>query len=345
MISSGSSLAEIAKKFHVTIKVIERISKKIGLLNQLKINSKKCKSALLIENGKRNRIDVMKNIDILYGNKIKSIIDSGGILNTLKTQIKLPVKQLNYYLDYKGWNIIRKENSKKYIGNIARENGKKAAITLSGVPLTPLTPKIINRFCELKSKLLYKQKVYDALKKEFGLWGRKTKQLCEKYGYPLDNPQTGKLNPMFGKSPGKNAGIGVKCWVLINGNRFFCRSSLELKVMCYLNDKKTGFQISRHRVPYIDERGLDKTYCPDIVIDNTIYEIKPYNMLQIKSNIVKSNALKEYCHKFGLTYGGYITETRIYLSKYNFSYFKELICQDLLIIDNINLNKLNRNII
>lgn len=352
LIHDGYGDTFIRSELQIGRKPIHRIAKDYGVLKELKYNNQFYKTNKYREISNYKRLIYYKNLDLLYGKSVDIIVKNGGILNDIiKIMVGVPHKKILGFLEYKNVNEIRKQNSKEYVSNIARINGRKSALTLSNKELKPITPEIVKRFTILKDILKYKQKVYDALKEEFGFGEKKCHQLCKRYGYPLDNPQTGELNPMYGKSPGKNAGIGVKCWLLHGGIKYFCRSSLELKVMCYFIDKKIPFQISKHRIPYIDDGGNKRTYCPDVVItDNDkmvphLYEIKPHMMTFIRNNVIKSNAAKEYCKKFGMEYGWFITEKRLDLAKYNLQYIMDMIDDKIVNIDDKNLEKLKRNII
>jgi len=344
-IHDGLSETEIFQ-LKIGRKPIRRIANEFNLVDKLKYNNIKYKSNQLSEYALAKRNIKLIELDKIYGMLVLESINNGGILQDVKNIMKnISHKQVLYFLKYKNLDIQRKENSKNYINIQSKINGRKAIPITRGVELKPITSKIIKRFEELKHKLKYKQQVYNTLKNEFGFGSVKCKQLCEKYGYPKNNPQTGRLNPMYGKSPGKNAGIGVKCWILNDGIKYFCRSSLELRIMCHLIFNNITFQISKHRIKYKDDMGIGRTYCPDIVIGNSIYEIKPYNMLPIRLNVLKSEALKEYCSRFNLKYGGYLTENDIDISKYDINFISTLINSGKIIIDNKNLEKLKRNII
>lgn len=258
-----------------------------------------------------------------------------------KHSMRLGYKRVCDYLKSIDLFEVCVNNGKIKRAKLAKINGKKSAAALAGIELKPITPEIISRFQSLKKSGMYKRQVYQKLKDEFGYGSRKIKQLCEKFGYPENNPQTGKLNPMYGKSPSTAAGVGVKCWINIQGKRIFCRSSLELKIYCYLNDNNIKFNIAKHRVRY-RYRNKDFTYLPDIVIDNTVYEIKPSKLITIPLNVEKYNALKKYCLNFNLKCG-IITELTYDLEKYDTrEYIDSLIKSDTLTIDAKNLEKLTK---
>lgn len=138
---------------------------------------------------------------------------------------------------------------------------------------------------------------------------------------------------------------------MADGVKYFCRSSLELQVLCYFIEHGYKFQISKHRIPYVNDEGICRTYCPDIVINDIdsglpiIYEIKPHAMILLRKNQVKNNAAREYCKRFGLVWGNFITERSFDLTKYDSSYIMNLIGNKSIIIDEKNIEKLKRNII
>lgn len=342
LVLSGKGEVEIQNILLVGRKPIHRICKRENLYDQLKTNNRRYKSFISIERAKNTRNDVLIELDKKYGEKIEKWICDGWFFKDIKKEMKVSDKRVVLYLKHKGLNDKRKENSKKRIGELARKNGKMSAISLKGKEIKPITQKIIDRFFQLKKDLLYKKRVYDQMKLEFGLGSKKIRQLCDKFGYPKDNPQTGKLNPMYGKSPGYKSGIGVKCWIVMAGYHIFCRSSLELKVYFYLMDNNIPFTQSKHRIKYMDG-NRERTYNPDIVIEDVIYEIKPESMTKVKINEVKHLSAKIYCKENKLKYGGFITENTFDIKKYGeMDYINEKISLGNIIIDEKNFSKFRK---
>lgn len=109
-------------------------------------------------------------------------------------------------------------------------------------------------------------------------------------------------NPMFGISPSYKAGIGCKGWVYIDDKKVFFRSTLELLVFYYLYLNNIQFRLSKHRIPYI-LKSKKRTYNPDIVINNTVYQIKPENLLNSQQNLCKFKQAKLYFKKMQLQFG------------------------------------------
>lgn len=343
-IIQGVGSQQLTSDYQLSYSKIYKLAKKLNILDDLKKNNKLNKKQREFHRVQIEHNCINNQIDKLWGNTIIQLIQTDKYTtNDLKNKIGRPIKQIIRYLKYKDLYDICIRNGKDKIGSLAKVNGRCSIIKLKGVEFKPITEEIANRFCELKRILIYKQKVYDAITQEFEFGDKKIKQLCEKYGYPQNNPQTGILNPMYGKSPSKNSGIGVKCHIHANGVVYFCRSTLELKIFLYLIENNIKFHISKHRVKY-KINGVDKTYCPDIVIDDyDICEIKPTRLISLKINIAKFAALKKYCVDFNLKCK-YLTECDFDLSKYNIQIIDEMINKNIIIIDVKNLEKLKRNI-
>ncbi len=147
---------------------------------------------------------------------------------------------------------------------------------------------------------------------------------------------------MFGKSPGKNAGIGSKGWILVDGKLIFFRSSLEFKIYSYLNQKNIKFVLSSHRISYLDSIGTKRTYCPDYVVEDTICEIKPESLLKNKLIQIKILALAKYCKENHLKYE-LVTENTFPLPKFTSQDIDEMIFKGKLkMLDKKNYEKLLR---
>lgn len=105
----------------------------------------------------------------------------------------------------------------------------------------------------------------------------------EKYG------RIGKLNPMFGRPPSKNSGIGYSGWY----KGTFFRSKLELSFLLMNDDRDIISAESFFSIPYHDENGVQRTYRPDFIVDKKyVVEIKPYSML--KRHTLKESVAIEY---------------------------------------------------
>ena len=120
------------------------------------------------------------------------------------------------------------------------------------------------------------------------------------------------------------SGRGINGYLNYYDNKIYFRSSLEMLVYIYLCENNVRFELSKHRIEY--DNG-NKTYNPDIVIDNTIIEIKPKFLLNCKTVVDKLEALKNYCNIFNLKFK-IITEDSYEIWKYFNKDFIELLIKE-----------------
>lgn len=280
-----------------------------------------------------------------YGDAFEKCIESGYSIGDLKVEFPTASHRLLWYcIGYSNLTDLVKHNNKAKRQKTARFNGKKSAITLKGIPLKPVSDEIIEWYKNCVDSGMYKMEVMNLLKQKFGYGRKKYGQLVELYGSPKKNPQSGKLNPMYGKSPGNNAGNGIKAWVVYGGNKLFCRSLLELRIFLFLIDNNIKFEISKHRIKY-KNNNTEYTYCPDItfVDTNVIAEVKPDKLVNTELNTIKFNAARNYCNKYGLGFD-IITENTYDISKFDLSYINTYISKGIVIIDDVEYERLKQNL-
>ena len=133
------------------------------------------------------------------------------------------------------------------------------------------------------------------------------KMLCGVECQKHDN--TGVYNSMYGVAPSPSSGIGASGRLVYEGHMLHFRSSLELRVFLTLIKSKVVFSLSRHRVKYTDPLGSSRTYNPDIVVGDCVYEIKPKKLTNTQLNQAKMKALEAYCSKFNLKCAFWTEET------------------------------------
>lgn len=339
LINNNKSATEIVNSFDkkYSYKNIMKFSNEINMKNKLSGNNKAYKSFMLKKYSLYNRIKRLKNIEKMHGNKINKMVKSGKILEDIMNETKLTPIPLVNYLKYAGLNDIRIINSKKVIANNARMHGKNNK--MKGVEIKPLSDDVIKYFNKLKDDGVYRRSLYKKIKKKYGYGFKKYIQLCEKYGFPNKKSNFGKNNPMYGKSPSLLSGIGISGAILNDKNKYYFRSSLELKVFLYLIDNNIKFKISKHRIHYTDIYGHNRTYNPDIIIGNTLYEIKPQKMIKLKAVEIKKNAAVEYCNRFSLKYE-FITENTFDLKYITFDKINKMIRMGVI---KLNKNKIKNN--
>jgi hypothetical protein len=298
------------------------------------------KKPLLAAYHYKNRLNNLTDIKNNHGSQIEKMISDGYTIGQLVTSTGCPKKTLTYYLESEGLLSKCRSNWKAKQIELARSNGKQSSKTLKGVQLKPITDDVKHWFQAQLIAGKFKWQIRKELQTKFDYGEKKYYQLCKEFGMPSSQPNTGEHNPMFGKSPSKSSGIGVNGWVFVNGNKFFFRSSLELKVFLYLESVGITFMPAMHRVNY-EHSGIKKTYLPDIVIGNTIYEIKPSALVNDELVVLKFNALKKYCSEFNLSCD-FITESTYPMTKLTQHNIDGLIKKNILVIDQKNYNKLMR---
>jgi len=250
---------------------------------------------------KRNEID-LKNLN-LYSGIVIEIIKNGGVLKDLINEISIPIKQINRLVANLGLTDKRMQNSLILHRERAIKNWKEYGSKQKGVELKPITEMHRNDYIKMKNSGKCIADIKKFFKKKYDFRHKKVYQLITLFGKPERADQSGKNNPMYGRSPSCKAGIGISGSIVTNGEKIIFRSSLELRVFVWLIRNNIYFKLSKHRIKYIDENEIHRTYNPDIVIDKKIYEIKPKKLINLKRNQLKFQALKNYCKKFNLSWG------------------------------------------
>jgi hypothetical protein len=211
---------------------------------------------------------------------------SFGKLNTIVIQLELKSKLLE---NYKEQNLIN-----------CKINSKKACDKLRGTTIIryEITQEMIDYYTLLKNCELYEGESRMYFHKKFKTSGPHTwNKLIELCGQIKKHPKEflkGHLNLMFGKSPTNNAGKGISGHAIIFNEKLFFRSLMELKIYLYFELNNIIFTQSKHRIKY-EYKNKTNTYCPDIVINDVIYEIKPEGLQNLEINQIKMSALKKYC--------------------------------------------------
>lgn len=165
-----------------------------------------------------------------------------------------------------------KEKLKQYTGERASNwNGKWRG---------PESPGVIGN----KNK---KGKTYEEI---YGL--DKANEIKKKFG-----DRSGKNNPMYGKPSPSGSGNGWSGWY----KGYYFRSLLELAFMVSLVKQGKSFvlcETQKYAVSYRNHEGKERTYFPDFEVENIIYEIKPYRLVNAKDNVLKFEAAKKQFPNF-----------------------------------------------
>lgn len=293
---------------------------------------------------RRVREERISQFNIQFGNEFEQCVSDGYTVNQLREYFNVSEKFVYYYSDYFNLTNDIKENNIRRIQSVARKNGAKSADTLTDVPLKPFSDEIINWYKECVSTGMYRMEVMNKLKEKFGYGRRKYRQLVNLYGAPDRNFQSGKQNPMYGRQPGKNSGIGIKAHIVHDGKRIYCRSLLELRIFLFLIDNNIKFELSKHRINYtLNDKSY--TYLPDIIFvgTNIIAEIKPTKLINSNLNVIKFKAAREYCKKYKLEFR-VINETTYDLTKFDLSVINNYIDRNIVVIDGVQYERLKNNL-
>lgn len=118
------------------------------------------------------------------------------------------------------------------------------------------------------------------------------KERADEIRNKISNAITGKKNPMYGKPSPNGSGYGHSGRYL---NKLYFRSLMELSfILIHSNEEiKNAEYIS---IPY-EFDGIERTYHPDFLIGNTIYEIKANWQKDSDLNRKKYLAASEFCEK------------------------------------------------
>lgn len=235
----------------------------------------------------------------------------------------------------------------KLFYDCAKRNIKSNAIKAS-LKGAAKVKKIANKISQ-KEELVYKKYLKEGLHLEeimrrMHVGERRIKRFF-RFGKPKRYSFIGSNNPSFGTSAHPNSGKGISGkFVKKNGENVLFRSLLELKIFLSLDDNGKDFYLCKERIFYIDNK-IKKSYNPDIVINNKIFEIKPKKL--IKFNIVKKKdiALKQYCKDNDeFAYGGFLTEDDVSV-ELNYNYFNKLLKDNRIKFSNKNLKRAKANIV
>lgn len=332
-------LPEIVKRRNISYKKLWNIVKRLNLRQQVLQNKYNSISAYW----KKQTQAIYKAYDQTWGQKIsEDILYNDYTLAALRRKYGRSQKFFQSFLSWKDINLVKQvaDNARRGIIQRALYASAMASKVTKGHILKPLTSEVIEKFIELKKEEMcradLKRIIYS-----MGFGEKKFQELCKQFGEPKRCFGGGKRNGMYGKSPGLAAGIGASGWLVENGIKYHFRSSLELKVFLALIKAGEPVMFSNHRIPYLDEKGEPRTYCPDLVIDTMVIEIKPTTLIHTERNELKFTAARLYCEQFGLKFE-IRTEQDFKLTPLTPQIIQEMIKNQQLIVSDKSYDKLMR---
>ncbi len=300
-IIDGYNNKKIIEEFRFSHKIIYRIAKAFNLCEKLKENNKKCKRE--VGERVRNRAFVRyEEFDKKHGRLIEIRINEGAHQNLILKEFHILQTFFERFIKWKSLDLVEqlRINGIRVNKENALKNSLLGAEKVRGVELKPFSEEAVKIFLKLKDEGKCLAEIKRCLSK-LGYKDKKVVQLCQRYGKPDKRSFRGELNPSFGVTPSKKCGKGITGSYFKDGKQYLFRSSLELKIFLYLSEVGINFDLSKHRIPY-QINGVNRTYQPDIVIDDTIYEIKPIKLVAESNNCVKFVAARNYCNKYNLKF-------------------------------------------
>jgi hypothetical protein len=155
----------------------------------------------------------------------------------------------------------------------------------------------------------------------------------------ISKKTSGEGNPMYGKVTPQGSGNGWSGWY----KGWYFRSILELSYMVNIierfNLKWETAEKSIFKIPYIDNRGMNRNYNADFIIEEKyMIEIKPNSLKYSKEVTKKREFAEKWCEKNNLKYkitnckkledkklyemisSGEVIITEIYKNKFNIKY-------------------------
>ena len=149
-----------------------------------------------------------------------------------------------------------------------------------------------------KNNTMYGKKIYDVWIEKYGIEIANEKQKIFKE--KISKATKGQNNPMYGKPSPKGSGNGWKGYY----KNIYFRSLLELAFLVYLHTNNLEFENGEKRKYTIDYffQNTQRTYRPDYIVGNIMYELKPKKLWNTLEVTAKSNAAIIWCEKHNMKY-------------------------------------------
>lgn len=148
---------------------------------------------------------------------------------------------------------------------------------------------------------MYNRSIYSVWLEKYGkeIADEKMEELKKK----RSKNSTGKNNPMYGKPAPIGSGNGISGWY----KGWYFRSLRELSFVLDCEEKGISWvgidNTKKFRIKYLSEDGIERSYCPDFLINNeTIVEIKPKELRFLDSVLRKETAAKIWAAANGFKY-------------------------------------------
>lgn len=284
--------------------------------------------------------------DKKYGRTIEEMIKNGKHMSPILCATGMSLGYFRNFIRWKGqeWVALLSENSKNFISKdaiIKSRMGAEVSKKLRIDRYNNIPEEIKNAYNILLLQGKHLEEIKRTLKTDYNTTEHYIDTVLVKaLGKPARLKQSGYNNPMYGKNPSKNAGIGAKGHIIDNtGKKMHFRSSLEMKVFYFLIKENITFSITKQRINYIDENNLQRTYTPDIEIENKLIEIKPSCLIETQRNELKFAAAKKYCLEKNVDFILY-TENDFPIKTFTKDTLDLCIQSGMILVDKTNYNKI-----
>ena len=148
---------------------------------------------------------------------------------------------------------------------------------------------------------MYGRSFYDVWKEKFGEQ-EADKKFSEWLKVQSEN-SSGENNPMYGKPAPKGSGGGWGGWY----KGWYFRSLRELSYVIRVLEKNNhewqSAESKEFSIPYVSYDGTPRTYRPDFLVDGrTLVEVKPKQLMETPSNVLKKKAAIVFCKNNGFEF-------------------------------------------
>lgn len=159
--------------------------------------------------------------------------------------------------------------------------------------------------CQEKNKLkslgeknpMYGKTFYQVWVEKYGI-EEADKRLVSYKKNKCESVPRGVEHHMYGKCPPNGTGNGWKGWY----KDHYFRSLREAAFMIEMDEKLIPFKSAEHlSIPY-NYNGSEKTYRPDFIAGDTVYEIKPLRLMKTSMVRAKTDAAEKFCKNLGLKF-------------------------------------------
>jgi len=274
-----------AKHFKISPKQIYKLKKDLGIRIRKKRPSR---AKLLDEKSICSYYLEVYNVRLVaekfetYNNRVAKILRSNNIeiKQICESDKHLEEMTKDYLEDILSTEQIGEKYG--YSGDVIREKMKKC-----GVYNKDRAKKFLNKVAPYQHAVnKYGKEIADQLK--------------EKWSKEHGRRSTGENNPMYNKPSPQGAGNGWKGW--FEGHYF--RSLRELCFMIKMKVEGTEWisaESKKYSIPY-EFLGIKRTYRPDFLIGNALYEIKPTKLHKSPNILAKTEAALKFCEERRMEY-------------------------------------------